>query len=64
MDAAKVKFGVALTTWAEDHGKKKNVRTLLSTMHTVGAYRGSKIGTVERLEVPGPRWWRSTPRLG
>lgn len=35
MDAAKAKHGVALTVWAEDHGKKRNVRTLLSTMHTV-----------------------------
>lgn len=35
MDAAKAKHDTMLTSWAEDHGKKKNVRTLLSTMHTV-----------------------------
>lgn len=35
MDAAKGKHDAMLTTWAEDHGKKRNVRTLLSTMHTV-----------------------------
>lgn len=35
MDAAKVKHDAKLTAWAEDHGKKRNVRTLLSTMHTV-----------------------------
>lgn len=35
MDAAKVKYDAKLTSWAEDHGKKRNVRTLLSTMHLV-----------------------------
>ncbi|CAN0349766.1 unnamed protein product [Ectocarpus sp. 6 AP-2014] len=35
MDAAKVKHDAKLTSWAEDHGKKRNVRTLLSTMHLV-----------------------------
>lgn len=35
LDAAKQKHDAKLTAWAEDHGKKRNVRTLLSTMHTV-----------------------------
>ena len=35
MDAAKGKHDAKLTAWAEDHGKKRNVRTLLSTMHGV-----------------------------
>lgn len=39
MDVAKAKHGAVLSTWAEDHGKKRNVRTLLSTMHTVRAAR-------------------------
>ena len=33
--AAKEKHDKALTAWAEDHGKKRNVRTLLSTMERV-----------------------------
>ena len=35
LDAAKQKYDARLTAWAEDHGKKRNIRTLLSTMHTV-----------------------------
>ncbi|CAM9674753.1 unnamed protein product, partial [Hapterophycus canaliculatus] len=35
LDAAKVKLGAALTNWAEEHGKKKSIRKLLCTMHTV-----------------------------
>ncbi|CAM9248085.1 unnamed protein product [Choristocarpus tenellus] len=35
MDAARVKHDATLTVWSEDHGKKRNIRTLLSTMHTV-----------------------------
>jgi hypothetical protein len=34
-DSAKSKHGARLTQWAEDHGQKRNIRTLLSTMHTV-----------------------------
>lgn len=39
LDAAKAKHGAKLTAWAEDHGKKRNVRTLLSTMHEVSKTR-------------------------
>jgi hypothetical protein len=34
-DTAKTKLDAQLTVWAEDHGRKRNIRTLLSTMHTV-----------------------------
>ncbi|KAG5176519.1 hypothetical protein JKP88DRAFT_347120 [Tribonema minus] len=34
-DAAKAKLDAALTGWAEDHGRKRNIRTLLTTMHAV-----------------------------
>lgn len=52
LDAAKVKHGAKLTAWAEDHGKKRNVRTLLSTMHEV-----SKTSKRQR-EGGGVRRWR------
>lgn len=35
LDAAKTKLGANLTNWAEEHGKKKSIRKLLCTMHTV-----------------------------
>ncbi|CAM9213759.1 unnamed protein product [Phaeothamnion confervicola] len=35
LDTAKTKWDARLTSWGEDHGKKRNVRTLLSTMHLV-----------------------------
>lgn len=34
-EAASKKHDAALKVWAEDAGKKRNIRTLLSTMHTV-----------------------------
>jgi len=34
-ETAKAKHDAKLTTWAEDHGRKRNLRTLLSTMHNV-----------------------------
>eukprot|EP01084_Bolivina_argentea_P281125 480953_1 len=40
-DAAKARLGPNLTAWSEDHGQKRNVRTLLCTMHTV-LWEGSR----------------------
>ncbi|CAM9873124.1 unnamed protein product [Discosporangium mesarthrocarpum] len=41
MDSARLKHDAPLMTWSEDHGKKRNIRTLLSTMHTV-LWEGSR----------------------
>eukprot|EP00903_Cladosiphon_okamuranus_P022527 g20722.t2 len=53
LDAAKVKHDAMLTAWAEDHGKKKNVRTLLSTMHTV-LWEGNRWKPVSMADIIQP----------
>ena len=40
-EALKRDYGAALTEWAQEHGRMKNIRVLLSTLHTV-LWEGAK----------------------
>jgi DnaJ family protein C protein 6 len=54
MEEARQKLGPRLTQWAEDNGKKRNVRTLLTTMHEV-LWEGAKWTPVTLVDVIDPK---------
>ena len=60
MDEAKAVLGPRLTQWAEDNGKKRNVRTLLTTMHEV-LWEGARWKPLSLADVIDPKKVESAP---
>lgn len=54
LDEAKTKLDKSLTEWAFDNGKKRNIRTLLATMHTV-TWDGCKWKAIGLGDVLSPK---------